>query len=35
LIIKEEGRFTAKERLPGIGPARCYRIPPAIFELDL
>ena len=35
LTVKEEGRFTVKERLPGLGSARCYRISPAIFELDL
>ena len=27
--------FDCRPRLPGIGPATCYRITPAIFELDL
>lgn len=35
LTVKEEGRLNVKERLPGIGNARCYRISPAIFKLDL
>ena len=35
LIAKEPGRYSIKTKLPGIGPARCYLIPPAIFELDL
>ena len=35
LVAKEEGRYSVKERLPGLGSARCYRIPPAIFEVDL
>ena len=35
LIVKEPGRYSIKTTLPGIGPARCYCIPPAIFELDL
>ena len=35
LIAKEPGRFNVKERHPGMGLVRCYRIPPAIFELDL
>ena len=35
LIVKEPGRYSIKTKLPGIGPARCYRIPPAIFGLDL
>jgi putative DNA primase/helicase len=35
LITDEPSRFTIKTRLPGIGQARCYRIAPAIFELDL
>ncbi len=35
LTRKEEGRFTIKERLPGMGPTWCYRIPARIFELDL
>ncbi|MDP3167235.1 MAG: DUF927 domain-containing protein [Hydrogenophaga sp.] len=35
LVTKEAGRYNATERLPGLGLARCYRIPPRIFELDL
>jgi putative DNA primase/helicase len=35
LTVKEPGRFTIKTKLPGIGPSRCYSIPPTIFELDL
>ncbi|WP_310567383.1 DUF927 domain-containing protein [Hydrogenophaga sp.] len=35
LTVKEAGRLNVKERLPGIGNARCYRISPAIFKLDL
>ena len=35
LIVKEPGRYSIKTKLPGIGPARCYLIPPAIFELEL
>ena len=32
----DKGRpFDCRPRLPGIGPATCYRITPAIFELDL
>jgi putative DNA primase/helicase len=32
----DKGRsFDCKQRLPGIGNARCYRIPPAISGLDL
>jgi putative DNA primase/helicase len=34
LVAKEAERFSVKERLPGLGPSRCYRITPAIFELD-
>lgn len=35
-LIPDKGRaFDAKPRLPGIGSARCYRISPAIFGLDL
>lgn len=34
LTAKEAGRYTVKERLPGLGPSRCYRIPPKIFEVD-
>lgn len=35
LTVKEPGRYSVKERLPGLGPSRCYRIAPTIFELDL
>jgi putative DNA primase/helicase len=35
LTVKEPGRYSVKERLPGLGSARCYRIAPCIFELDL
>ncbi len=35
LTVKEPGRFNVTERLPGMGLARCYRIAPRIFELDL
>ena len=35
LLVKEPERFTVSTTLPGIGKARCYRIPPAIFDLDL
>jgi len=35
-LMPDKGRsFDCKPRLPGMGLARCYRIPPAIFELDL
>ncbi|MDO8319081.1 DUF927 domain-containing protein [Rhodoferax sp.] len=35
-LTPDSGRpFDCRQRLPGIGPATCYRIPPAIFELDL
>lgn len=35
LTTKEPGRFSIKTKLPGIGSARCYVIPPAIFDLDV
>lgn len=35
LTVKEAGRYNIKTKLPGIGPSRCYCIPPAIFALDL
>ena len=35
LVVKEPGRYSIKTKLPGIGPARCYCIPPAIFNLDI
>jgi putative DNA primase/helicase len=34
-LIVEPDRLTVKTKLPGIGPARCYRITPALFALDL
>jgi putative DNA primase/helicase len=34
LTAKEAGRYTVKERLPGLGPSRCYRIPFKIFEAE-
>ncbi len=35
-LTPDKGRpFDCKPRLPGVGPATCYRIPPAIFELAL
>lgn len=35
-LVPDKGRtFDCKPRLPGLGLTRCYRIPPAIFELDL
>ena len=35
-LIPEAGRpFDCKPRLPGMGNTRCYRISPALFELDL
>jgi len=33
-LVSESGRHTVSARLPGLGNARCYRIPPAIFALD-
>ena len=34
-LIPDKGRaFDSRPRLPGIGNTWCYRIPPAIFELD-
>ena len=35
LTTKEPGRYSIKTKLPGIGPSRCYCIPPTIFALDL
>ena len=35
LIPDKDRPFDCKPRLPGVGPTRCYRIPPAIFGLDL
>jgi len=35
-LVPDKGRsFDCKQRLPGIGNAWCYRIPPAISGLDL
>ena len=35
-LTPDNGRpFDCRPRLPGIGPTTCYRISPAIFELDL
>lgn len=31
----EKDRLTDSQRLPGIGKTKCYRITPAIFELDV
>lgn len=33
-LVAEDGRHTVSARLPGMGSARCYRIPPAIFAGD-
>ena len=35
LIVREPGRYSIKTKLPGIGPARCYLVTPAIFDLDV
>lgn len=34
LLTKEDGRFNISQRLPALGPTRCYRISPAIFEVE-
>lgn len=35
-LIPDKGRsFDCKPRLPGLGLARCYHIPSALFGLDL
>ena len=35
-LTPDNGRpFDCRPRLPGIGPATCYRVTPAIFEVDL
>lgn len=34
-LVAEDGRHTVSARLPGMGNARCYRIPPAIFAIDV
>ena len=34
-LMPDKGRpFDCKPRLPGVGPTRCYRILPAIFDLE-
>lgn len=35
LTLKEPNRYSISTRLPGVGKARCYHIPPAIFDLDI
>lgn len=35
LMSNEPGRHAKKVKLPGLGQARAYHIPPKIFELDL
>ncbi len=35
-LLPDKGRaFDSKHRLPSMGPTRCYRIPAAIFEVDV
>ena len=34
-LLPDKGHFDTKARLPGMGHSRCYRVPAAIFELDL
>lgn len=34
-LLAEAGRHTVRTRLPGLGNARCYRIPPAIFSVEV
>jgi len=35
-LVPDKGRpYDCKPRLPGVGLTRCYRIPPAIFALEL
>lgn len=35
-LVPDKGRpFDCRVRLPGVGLANCYRIPPALFALDL
>ncbi len=31
----DKGELTVKTRLPGMGPTRCYKVTPQIFELDV
>ncbi|MCS4511134.1 DUF927 domain-containing protein [Xylophilus ampelinus] len=33
-LVVEAGRHTVSARLPGLGKARCYRIPPSIFDME-
>lgn len=35
LAVKEKEHYTVSTKLPGIGKARCYLIPPAIFDIDI
>lgn len=35
LMPDKGSAWDCKPRLPGMGNARCYRVPPAIFDLDL
>jgi putative DNA primase/helicase len=35
LVPDKDRVFDCKPRLPGLGLTRCYRISPAIFELDI
>ncbi|HEX5783231.1 MAG TPA: DUF927 domain-containing protein [Burkholderiaceae bacterium] len=35
LVMNEPGRHAKKAKLPGLGAARCYHVPPRIFELEL
>jgi len=35
LIAGEPGRLSRKEWLPGMGPTRCYKILPSLFDDDL
>ena len=35
-LTPDSGRpFDCRPRLPGVGPATCYRVTPAIFEVEL
>ena len=33
-LMAEAGRHTVSTRLPGLGKAKCYRLTPAVFELE-
>ena len=35
LVTKEPGRHSKTTRLPGLGPTRCYHIPPRVFAVEL